>query len=911
MPTLNVQCELLAEALGRQGALRMHSNERDTSDGNGDVVDSRFQLFFENAPLYCFMVSPQGIIENINTAALKALGYNRVELVGKHIRIIYAPECEEKIKLLFQSWKENGTPIDEELIIQTKDGEKRTVLLSANAIKDSKGNLIHSISIQKDITEQRKIERMLKEREEAIRLEMDRAQKYLDIAGVLFIAVDTRGNITLVNKKTLEVFGYTEEEMLGQNYFDLCIPERLRLEMKKVFRKNIDGEIEPKTFVENPIITKDGAERYVSWHTTLLHDEMGTLVGALTAGEDISERKVAETALVIERDRAQKYLDMAGAAFVGINSSHRIFLVNRKGCEIFGYTEEELIGQNYFETCIPERLRKEMCRLFDLAMAGEYELSEYTENPILTKDGIERIIWWHTTILKDDKDQITGILSSGEDITEQKISEAGLKASEEKFRSLVEDTADWVWESDRNGLFTYSNSSVEDILGYTAGQILGRTLWEYMESSEIEKSENFFKENLRNQHSFKNLVNEFIHRDGNTIILETSGRPIIGDQGQAIGFRGFCRDITQRMLADSILRESEARYRGLVETSPDAITLTDQHGTVILVNNRTVNLLGYDSQEELIGQICFDFVVPEERNQAKQDLEGTSEHGIPSPVPYTLIRKDQSTFPAEISTSLLTNVEGHPIGYILVMREISERKKAERELEEAKAQAEFFTDLMAHDLSNINQAILSALEIQLLDSKLSKKYRQQISLALEQVERSSALIGRVKKFSRIEGIESLLEVRDIEPDYNAALNTVKQAYPQKKIRVDTNIHPGKFNVLADGLLVDLFFNLLHNSVKFDRKDKVKIEVHVRPDTNRRFLRIEITDHGPGIPDDLKELIFARYTRRIGEKAQGSGIGLTLVQRIIGRYGGKIWVEDRVKGSHTKGAKIVFLLPVWN
>ncbi|MFX1300983.1 MAG: PAS domain S-box protein, partial [Promethearchaeota archaeon] len=97
----------------------MSSHEQNSAENDEQEEESRFRLFFENAPLYCYMVSPQGIILDINKSALKALGYKRVELIGKHIRTVYAPECEQRVKQLFQEWKENGTLIDEELVIQS------------------------------------------------------------------------------------------------------------------------------------------------------------------------------------------------------------------------------------------------------------------------------------------------------------------------------------------------------------------------------------------------------------------------------------------------------------------------------------------------------------------------------------------------------------------------------------------------------------------------------------------------------------------------------------------------------------------------------------------------------------------------------------------------------------------------
>ncbi|MDO8056224.1 MAG: PAS domain S-box protein, partial [Candidatus Hermodarchaeota archaeon] len=615
--------------------------------------------------------------------------------------------------------------------------------------------------------------------------------------------------------------------------------------------------------------------------------------------------------LRIERDRAQRYLEISGVMFLGINTKGEIFLINPKGCKILGYTEEELIGKNYFDLCLPEDERENARLYFEQALAGKVELKEQSERPIVTKDGSIRLISWHTSTLNDDKGNITGLISSGEDITKRTLAESAVKASEEKFRSLVENTADWVWEVDSRGRFTYSNSSVEDIMGITAGQVIGRTIWEFMKPEEIEHSKTFFNENISNHRGFKNVVNHFFHRDGNLVILEANARPIVNLDSQVAGFRGVFRDITQRMRADDILRESEARYRALVETSPDAITVLDIDGNILLVNNRTVVLLGYDEQKELLGRNCFDFLVPEQRAKAIEALQGTVEGGTANPVPFTLIHKDNTTFPAEISASILVDGKGNPAGYIIVTRDITQHKAAEHELEEAKARAEFFTDLMAHDLNNINQAILSALEIALLNHDITSDLRSQIQVALDQVERSSALIGRVKKFSQIGAAKSLLEVRDVEPDFRSALKAVKQAFPAKTIRVDTNIHPGEFQVLADDLLVDLFYNLLHNAVKFDRKEKCNLEVKASNDANRRFLRIEVIDYGPGIPEALKKLIFARYTHRVDERAQGSGIGLTLVHQIITRYGGKIWVENRVEGDYTQGSKFIVLLPLWS
>ena len=131
--------------------------------------EHQFRQFFNREPNYCYMISPDGEVLDVNEAALKMLGYKKKQLVGKPLQTIYAPESLKKMKQLFEKWKETGELKDEELIIITRDGNRRTVLLSADSVKNSNGQLLHSVSVQKDITERKRIERDLTERVKELR----------------------------------------------------------------------------------------------------------------------------------------------------------------------------------------------------------------------------------------------------------------------------------------------------------------------------------------------------------------------------------------------------------------------------------------------------------------------------------------------------------------------------------------------------------------------------------------------------------------------------------------------------------------------------------------------------------------------------------------------------------------------
>jgi len=139
--------------------------------------------------------------------------------------------------------------------------------------------------LYQDITERKRME-------EALRQERDRTQKYLDVPGVMLVALDTNQKVSLINKKGCEILGCKKEEIIGKSWFDNFVPERVRDEMAAVFDKLMAGEIGPVGYFENPVLTKPGGETFIAWHNTVLTDETGNIVGVLGSGEDITERQL-------------------------------------------------------------------------------------------------------------------------------------------------------------------------------------------------------------------------------------------------------------------------------------------------------------------------------------------------------------------------------------------------------------------------------------------------------------------------------------------------------------------------------------------------------------------------------------------------------------------------------------------
>ena len=346
-----------------------------------------------------------------------------------------------------------------------------------------------------------------------------------------------------------EVTGKTDFEMWRKD-----LAELYRADDKAVMESGI-----AKLDYEEPGTTPDGDTIWARTSKVPLRDESNRVIGVLGIYEDVTARKVAEKELLESRQRAQQYLDTAGVMLVALDAQGRVQMINRKGCEMLGYPETEILGKDWFDNYLPEPAREEVKKVHTRLMGGDVASVEYFENDILTGGGDVLTVAWHNSPLLDESGKIIGALASGEDITRRKQAERVLMESQERFRTIIETALDAVVQMDAEGIITGWNAQAEKIFGWPREEAVGRMMDETIIPPQYRGAH---KQGLKRFLStgagpILNSRVELLglHRDGHEFPVELSIVPIkaSGKTADKYEFSAFVHDITDRKKSEDLI----------------------------------------------------------------------------------------------------------------------------------------------------------------------------------------------------------------------------------------------------------------------------------------------------------------------------------------------------------------------
>jgi PAS domain S-box-containing protein len=278
--------------------------------------EKKYKDFFDNANDPMFLLDKKGDIVEINNA-IEEYGFKKDEMIGKNIVKFVSKNYWINVLKDFTRTIQ-GKPAKGEVEIITPKG-KIIVEYKSNPIKEG-SKIVGTQTVLRDITERKKMEKKIIEEKET-------AQRYVDIAGVIILVIDTQGKVVLINETGCKILGYGRNEIIGKNWIDNFIPEKERNEIKSISDKMLKGEMEVNKYHENYVLTKNG-KRLIAWRGIILKDGKGAITGHLSSGEDVTERKQAEEEL------KKKNFEMEAFQKLTINREEKILELKNKIIEL-------------------------------------------------------------------------------------------------------------------------------------------------------------------------------------------------------------------------------------------------------------------------------------------------------------------------------------------------------------------------------------------------------------------------------------------------------------------------------------------------------------------------------------------------------------------------------------------------
>jgi len=860
--------------------------------------EERFRGTFENAAVGIAHMDSQNRCLRANEKLGEILGYPSSELVGKTLQEVVHPDDLEPNLALFDPLVQGKLPsFSMEKRFIRKDGASVWTQVTASVQRDAAAQPAFCIAMVQDISERKRLEAELSQAHDRLELAVRGSNVRiwdLDMPDGEF----QNGRMYSVN--FWEHLGYgPETQAETATALSLLHPDDLEPAMRAV-QAALSGET--KAFeAEFRVRHKDGTYRWMLSRGAVVRNAAGVPVRFIGSDVDTTDLKRAEAALRESEQRFGTFVDHASDAFFLLDQRMVILDVNRRACQSLGYTRDELVGMT------PTHLNADItpADLEDIERRLNLGESVAFESRHRRKDGTVFPVEIRAQAFSEGDRHLTVALAR--DVTDRKRAEEALRLSEQRYRSLVEATAAVVWTMAANGLAESEQPSWSAFTGQSTDQLAG---WGWLDAIHPDDRAHTFEDwsTAVATCSLYQVEYRVRRHDGEYRNMLTRGVPILAGDGEIREWFGTCVDITDLKRAEEALRESEERFRGTFENAAVGIAHKDVTGRFLRVNETFCDIVGY-TRDELLTMTWQDITYPGDLaaivGQYNPLMRGES---LSFSLEKRYLRKDHSIVWVDVSVSLQRDAAGLPAYAIAMVQDISERKRLEGELRQAKESAESanrakdeFLANVSHEIRTPMNAILGMTELA-LDTPLTDDQRQYLKTVRSAAESLLGIINDLLDFSKIEAGKLELDLADFS--LRAALGDTLRALAirahKKGLELVSHVQSDVPDALVGdaGRLRQSLLNLIGNAIKFTAEGEVVVRVEVASDSvpeGEVGLRFTVTDTGIGIPPEKQETIFRAFeqedtstTRKYG----GTGLGLTIAARLVALMGGRITVDSQ-------------------
>ncbi|MHA2390769.1 MAG: PAS domain S-box protein [Promethearchaeota archaeon] len=886
-----------------------------------DSLEEVFLQILENINDLICIINETLEIEFINELVfLKLLGYSKKDLLGKHLSEIISEKDSRKLKKFIKNIDKVDKP---SLVIQFLHQEGMYIWFE-NKIMElivNKGTRKYLL-ILKDISEKKQTELTLKKSTE----------KYQSIISNIkegYYEVDLKGKFTFVNDALCGFLGYSRDELLGKSYNLAILDDKTSKLVFKTYNKVFRTEIQQNIF-QFQVKRKNGGIAFFETSVYLKNDSKGRKIGFYGIVRDITERKREEdleekfkielTQKVRIRTKEleeseEKYSNLFHHSNDGIfmhDLDGNIIDVNQKVLELFGYTKSEIISLKISDLHPASELAESTKAFEEISEKGfvRFDINFKKKNDEIFLAEVSSSLF-----SIGGKKFIQGIVR---DITVRKEAEIKLKESEEKYRNMINNLDLGFFQVNWGGELLNYNPAFSRILGFKPDEKMITTNVKNFWQNPNER--NSYLNELKKKGVIKNYLVHSKMKNGQKIVLQLNSHLIKEENKEPIKIQGLISDVTEKFELEQKLKESENRYRNLIESVPFSIALIDQSGKVIYCNPAVENLLGY-SREELMGNefrklpAINQKYLPTMLERFKKVAEGEPL----SPFDAEFYKKDGRLIWVNYQTSLVNL--GNEFFIQAILHDITKRKRADlliqEEIQKLKELDQIRKDLISrvsHELKTPLVSVCGASELllEMFENDLNKDTKELIEMIEKGGARLKFLVDNLLDITRIEFKQFKLEM---EP-YNLC-EIIKDCakemrYLIKKRKIELKLElPDELIVHVDRVRFEqVILNLLSNAIKNTPPNgKTIINLVEKGD----WADISVVDTGIGLTRDEMDRIFTRFGKleRYGEgleyiDIQGSGLGLYISKEIIDLHNGHLWAESP---GRDKGSKFIVRIPI--
>lgn len=486
-------------------------------------------------------------IIDCNAAFSTMFGYTLAEIKGRETSAMYARQDEfSNMGKAIKAHEEDRSFLTV-INYQKKSGDIFPGETSVHYLHDDDDKVIGFIGIIRDISQKIAREQALGESEKKFRTAFESAPEGMAL-------VDIKRRFLAVNQRICEMLGYSNDELVGKSYNQFTHPDD-RQSGRDRWRQIVENRSDANR-AEKRFINKDGTIVWCLASNSAIRDDQGEVTYILSHIYDITERIKSQNDLIRERNLSRKYLDTAGVILLALDQQGRVEMINHKGRQILGCRIGDSLGQDWFSRFIPEAFRQEAHKRHDEIIAGLVASHSHVESPVLTKSGETRLIRWFHTVLKDPEGNITGALSSGEDVTDYKAAQEAISW----LAALVESSQDAIIGKDLNGFITSWNNAAGYIYGYGAEETIGRHITLLAPEDRGDEVEQILSA-INKGESVSIYETTRRRKDGSLIDMSLSVSPVKDAEGRIVGAVTIAHPITEIKRARKEREKLETQLR--------------------------------------------------------------------------------------------------------------------------------------------------------------------------------------------------------------------------------------------------------------------------------------------------------------------------------------------------------------